>query len=83
MSDKSSRRELLRRHPVQELKGNLMSSNESTKFSQSCATVSERLSDPDVDLVTIRDIIEMVPTAAKELEGVTYAEVDKGERAIS
>jgi monoterpene epsilon-lactone hydrolase len=36
------------------------------------------MSDPDLDLATIRDIIETVHIAAKEPEGVTYAEVDAG-----
>jgi acetyl esterase/lipase len=36
------------------------------------------LSDPTLDLATIRDIVETVHSAAKEPEGVTYAEVDAG-----
>src|SRR6201990_995699 len=36
------------------------------------------MSEPDLDLATIRDIIETVHIAAKEPEGVTYAEVDAG-----
>jgi monoterpene epsilon-lactone hydrolase len=55
-----------------------MTSNESREFSQSCAALRERMSDPDLDLATIRDIIETVHIAAKEPEGVTYAEVDAG-----
>ena len=55
-----------------------MTSNESREFSQFCATVRERLSNPDLDLATIRDIVETVHIAAKEPEGVTYAEVDAG-----
>jgi acetyl esterase/lipase len=38
----------------------------------------DRLSDPHLDLATIRDIVETVHVAAKEPEGVTYAEVDAG-----
>jgi len=55
-----------------------MTSNESREFSQFCAAVRERLSNPDLDLATIRDIVETVHIAAKEPEGVTYAEVDAG-----
>ncbi|WP_445159832.1 alpha/beta hydrolase [Mycobacterium sp. Dal123C01] len=36
------------------------------------------MSDPDLDLATVRDIIETVHIAAKEPEGVTYTEVDAG-----
>ena len=38
----------------------------------------DRLSDPHLDLATIRDIVETAHIAAKEPEGVTYAEVDAG-----
>jgi acetyl esterase/lipase len=55
-----------------------MTSNESREFSQFCAAVRERLSYPTLDLATIRDIVETVHSAAKEPEGVTYAEVDAG-----
>jgi epsilon-lactone hydrolase len=55
-----------------------MTSNESRDFSKFCAGVRDRLSDPDLDLATIRDIVETVHIAAKEPEGVTYAEVDAG-----
>jgi monoterpene epsilon-lactone hydrolase len=55
-----------------------MTSNESREFSQSWAALRERMSDPDLDLATVRDIIETVHIAAKEPEGVTYEEVDAG-----
>ncbi|SPM36200.1 Acetyl esterase/lipase [Mycobacterium rhizamassiliense] len=55
-----------------------MTSIESTEFVKFCSAVRERLSDPHLDLATIRDIVETVHTAAKEPEGVTYAEVDAG-----
>ena len=55
-----------------------MTSSESRAFAQFYAGVRGRLSDPDLDLATIRDIIETVHTATKEPEGVTYAEVDAG-----
>jgi epsilon-lactone hydrolase len=55
-----------------------MTSNESREFSQFCAAVRGRLSKADLDLATIRDIVETVHIAAKEPEGVTYAEVDAG-----
>ena len=53
-----------------------MTSNESQEFAQFYAALRGRLSDPDLDLTTIRDILETVHTATKEPEGVTYAEVD-------
>ena len=55
-----------------------MSSNESREFAQFGAAVRWRLSDPNLDLATIRDIVETAHTAAKEPEDVTYAEVDAG-----
>jgi epsilon-lactone hydrolase len=55
-----------------------MTSYESREFAQYYAGVRGRLSDPDLDLATIRDIIETVHTATKEPEGVTYEEVDAG-----
>ena len=55
-----------------------MTSNESREFSQFWAAMRDRMSDPDLDLATIRDIVETVHIAAKEPEGVTYAEVDAG-----
>ena len=55
-----------------------MASNESREFAQFCAAVRGRLPDPDLDLATIRAILETVHTATKEPEGVTYAEVDAG-----
>ena len=48
------------------------------EFAQFYAAVRGRLSDPDLDLATVRDIVETVHIAAKEPEGVTYAEVDAG-----
>jgi epsilon-lactone hydrolase len=55
-----------------------MTSNESRDFAKFCAAVRDRLSDPHLDLATIRDIVETAHIAAKEPEGVTYAEVDAG-----
>lgn len=55
-----------------------MTSNESRDFAKFYAAMRDRLADPDLDLATIRDIVETVHTAAKEPEGVTYAEVDAG-----
>jgi epsilon-lactone hydrolase len=55
-----------------------MTSNESRQFAQFCAAVRARLSDPDLDLATARDILETAHTATKEPEGVTYEEVDAG-----
>src|SRR3981081_3905867 len=42
------------------------------------ASIAERMSKPDVDLATIRDIAESLHLAGTEPEGVTYAEVDAG-----
>ena len=42
------------------------------------ASIKEGLSKPEIDLATRRDIAEGVHLAAKEPEGVTYAEVDVG-----
>src|ERR1700722_842495 len=55
-----------------------MTSNESRDFSKFCAATRDRLSDPHLDLATVRDIVETAHIAAKEPEGVTYAEVDAG-----
>ena len=55
-----------------------MTSNELRDFSKFCAATRDRLSDPQLDLATIRDIVETVHIAAKEPEGVTYEEVDAG-----
>ena len=55
-----------------------MVSNESRDFAKFLAAVRDRIADPDLDLATIRDIVETVHVAAKEPEGVTYAEVDAG-----
>ena len=40
------------------------------------ASITQRLSKPDVDLATTRDIVENLHLAATEPEAVTYAEVD-------
>jgi acetyl esterase/lipase len=42
------------------------------------ASIKERYSKPDIDLATIRDIVENLHLAATEPEAVTYAEVDAG-----
>jgi monoterpene epsilon-lactone hydrolase len=55
-----------------------MTSNESRQFAQFCAAVRARLSDPDLDLATVRAILETAHTATKEPEGVNYEEVDAG-----
>src|ERR1700754_3949113 len=55
-----------------------MTSDESREFAQFCAAMRARLSDPDLDLATVRDILETAHTATKEPEGVTYEEVNAG-----
>ena len=55
-----------------------MISKESRDFAQFCAAMRARLLDPDLDLETVRAILETAHTATKEPEGVTYEEVDAG-----
>jgi epsilon-lactone hydrolase len=55
-----------------------VASSESREFAQFCAAMRARLSDPDLDLATVRDILETAHAATKEPEGVTYEEVDAG-----
>ena len=55
-----------------------MASNEAIEFANFLATLSARTSDPNLDLPTIRDIIETIHLAATEPEGVTYVERNVG-----
>jgi monoterpene epsilon-lactone hydrolase len=55
-----------------------MASNEAIEFADFLATLRTRSSDPRLDLLTIRDIIESVHLATKEPEDVTYAEANVG-----
>jgi monoterpene epsilon-lactone hydrolase len=55
-----------------------MASNESKELADFYAVLRDRTSNPDLDLATVRDIVESIHAATKEPEGVTYADVDAG-----
>jgi epsilon-lactone hydrolase len=53
-----------------------MASKQLKHMNELYASIKERVSKPDIDLATIRDIMENLHLAAIEPEAVTYAEVD-------
>jgi len=53
-----------------------MVSIENKQMAQFFASMTERMSRTDLDLATIRDVYETLHLAAREPEGVCYAEVD-------
>src|SRR5262249_22990555 len=53
-----------------------MVSVQNKQMAQFFASITERMSRPDLDLATIRDVYESLHLAASEPEGVSYAEVD-------
>ena len=53
-----------------------MVSTQNKQMAQFFASVTERMSRPDLDLATIRDVYESLQLAASEPEGVCYAEAD-------
>src|SRR5258708_8950404 len=53
-----------------------MASKQLNQIVELYASIKERASKPDLDLATIRDIVENLHLAATEPEAVTYAEVD-------
>jgi epsilon-lactone hydrolase len=55
-----------------------MASTQSVEFANFFADLSQRSSNPDFDLATIRDVVETMHVATKEPEEVAYAEVDAG-----
>jgi epsilon-lactone hydrolase len=55
-----------------------MPSEQQRQMNELYASIKERLSNPDIDLATRRDIAENFHLAATEPETVTYAEVDAG-----
>jgi monoterpene epsilon-lactone hydrolase len=55
-----------------------MASEQQKQMNALYASLKERLSNPDIDLATRRDIAENFHLAATEPEAVTYAEVDAG-----
>jgi hypothetical protein len=58
--------------------GGVAASEESKYLVELFASVKERMWKPDLDLETIRDIVEHLQLAATEPEAVTYTEVDAG-----
>ncbi|OBG28729.1 alpha/beta hydrolase [Mycobacterium sp. 852002-51057_SCH5723018] len=55
-----------------------MASKQAVEFADFLADIGRRVSNPNFELETIRDVIENIHLATKEPEGVTYAEVDAG-----
>ena len=55
-----------------------MASEQQKQMNALYESIKERLSSPDIDLTTLRDVAEKVHLAATEPEAVTYAEVDAG-----
>jgi monoterpene epsilon-lactone hydrolase len=53
-----------------------MASKQLKHMNELYASIKERYSKPDIDLATIRDIVENLHLAGAEPEAVTYAEVD-------
>jgi epsilon-lactone hydrolase len=53
-----------------------MASEQSTYLLEFYASIKERVSRPEIDLATARDILENLHLAGTEPEAVTYAEVD-------
>jgi epsilon-lactone hydrolase len=53
-----------------------MTTTEAIEFADFLETLRTRSSDPNLDLPTIRDIIESIHLASTEPEGVSYAEVN-------
>jgi len=53
-----------------------MASQQLKHMNELYASIKERVSKPDIDLATRRDIVENLHLAASEPEAVTYAEVD-------
>jgi epsilon-lactone hydrolase len=53
-----------------------MASAQAKQMNELYASMKERVSKPDLDLATIRDIMENLHLAAIEPEAVTYAEVE-------
>jgi monoterpene epsilon-lactone hydrolase len=55
-----------------------MASKQAVQFANFFAALRTRFSNPDLDLPTIRDVLETMHLATKEPEDVTYAEEDAG-----
>jgi epsilon-lactone hydrolase len=55
-----------------------VTSQQAAEFADFYAELSTRSGNPQLDLSTIRDVVEGMQVATKEPEGVSYAEVDAG-----
>ncbi len=55
-----------------------MASTQAKEFADFFGELSARSANPNLDLATVRDVIETIHLATKEPEGVSYAEVDAG-----
>jgi acetyl esterase/lipase len=55
-----------------------MASDQAVQFADFFGALRARFSNPDLDLQTIRDVIETMHLATKEPEGVSYEEVNAG-----
>ena len=55
-----------------------MTSDQVVQFATFLGTLPARFSNPDLDLATVRDIVETMHPATNEPEGVSYAEEDAG-----
>ena len=53
-----------------------MASSQSQELTTLYASIAERISKPDIDLATIRDIVENLHSGTAEPEAVSYAEAD-------
>src|SRR5260370_41527795 len=58
--------------------GGTMASEQSDQLAEWYGVSRDRLSNPNLDLQTIRDMCDALGAAGKEPEGVSYAEVDAG-----
>src|SRR5215831_21061298 len=55
-----------------------MITEQAKQMAECFASITKRLSKPNLDIATIRDICEGLHVCGTEPEGVTYAEVDAG-----
>src|SRR5258708_21177798 len=58
--------------------GGTMASEQSDQLAELYGVSRDRLSNPNLDLQTIRDMCDALGAAGREPEGVSYAEVDAG-----
>ena len=62
--------------PANQTNGVTMASKQSKELTTRYASIAERISKPDIDLATIRDIVENLHSGTAEPEAVSYAEAD-------